>query len=45
MPQRTDRVPALGEDSEAIVAELGLTEAEISALRALGVIGAAGANH
>jgi itaconate CoA-transferase len=45
MPQRTDRVPTLGEDSEQIVAELGFSQAEIGELRSRGVIGATLADH
>jgi crotonobetainyl-CoA:carnitine CoA-transferase CaiB-like acyl-CoA transferase len=38
MPRRADGVPALGQDTEAILAELGLSEAETRALRAAGVV-------
>ena len=45
MPQRTDRIPALGEDSDDVVAELGFSQTEIAGLRARGVIGAHLADH
>ncbi|MFN0073561.1 MAG: CaiB/BaiF CoA transferase family protein [Chloroflexota bacterium] len=45
MPQRTDRIPALGEDSEAIVSELGFSADEVQALRVRGVIGAREGSH
>jgi itaconate CoA-transferase len=38
---RMDAVPALGEHTDAILRELGISDAEIVALRAAGVIGAA----
>jgi formyl-CoA transferase len=37
-PPRFDRIPKLGEDSEAILAELGYTAAEIRGLREQKVI-------
>ena len=33
------QAPALGQDSEAVLREVGLTEAQIAALRSRGVIG------
>jgi formyl-CoA transferase len=32
-PQRLDRLPAVGEDTDAILRELGYSDAEIAALR------------
>jgi itaconate CoA-transferase len=37
-PTRYDRIPALGEDSEAILGELGCSAAEIAKLRAEKII-------
>jgi crotonobetainyl-CoA:carnitine CoA-transferase CaiB-like acyl-CoA transferase len=45
MPQRTDRIPALGEDSDAVVAELGFSESEIADFLERGVIGASSSGH
>jgi formyl-CoA transferase len=38
LPARMDPVPAVGEHTGAILAELGRTEAEVAALRADGVV-------
>ncbi|MDQ1014414.1 CaiB/BaiF CoA transferase family protein [Streptomyces afghaniensis] len=38
LPSRMDPVPAVGEHTEAILAELGRTDEEVSALRADGVV-------
>jgi itaconate CoA-transferase len=45
MPQRTDRIPALGEDSDAIVAELGFNSAEVQDFASRGVIGTRESRH
>jgi crotonobetainyl-CoA:carnitine CoA-transferase CaiB-like acyl-CoA transferase len=45
MPQRTDRIPALGEDSDEILTSLGFSAMEIEQLHARGVIGAASSHH
>ena len=37
-PARYDRIPALGEDSDAILGELGYSAAEIAKLRAEKII-------
>ena len=45
MPQRTDRIPALGEDSETIVSELGFSADEVRDFANRGVNGAREGGH
>jgi itaconate CoA-transferase len=45
MPQRTDRIPALGEDSAEIISELGFSADEVQGFVDHGVIGARTADH